>query len=834
MQKADLVLKKHSHEFLGVTLICIAVFFFVSILSFSAGDYHALLNNEPVKNLFGPVGAWIGYLTRSLFGMASYILIPALIIAGTFLFKNESIRNPSEKSLILLLITVSASALVSLIFQDIPEFSGGYAGRHITEFCALLFGKTASYFVILGVNLSGVGLFLTYIFSPDGERNGELTGISGSMRYVMNHLSRLSNSGKSTGLPAVKAGKSPARKFPWITKKKIIIYETEKRRQPLNSLLLPESEKSAGTNGRMLLTEGLDTDYLSVTRRDPISEYAHDSDEDFGIRDGDNESPDGDGAEITENAEFTINDDPSQEDYREAIPDTKDLDLEADGAMEDEDIDVKEESPALSEMHASPSGVVDPTERVFEKIPINEEYIIPTSFLTSSKPLDSESWKNEIRRNSSLLMKMLAEFSIDSEVVNVNRGPVITLYEMQIAPGIKVNRIVSLADDIAMALAAHRVRIVAPIPGKSAIGVEIPNRYRETVTLGDIVKSDEFQTFEGSLVVALGKDILGKPVMLDLKRLPHLLIAGATGSGKSVCVNSIITSLVYNYDPNYVRFIMIDPKMVELQLYNGLPHLLTPVIVDPMMAPVVLKWTLHEMERRYCLLSEMNTRDIERYNEKIERFSGSIEKLPYIIVIIDEMADLIMTSKEVEGHITRIAQKARAVGIHLVVATQRPSVDIITGIIKANFPARIAFQVAQKTDSRTIIDQNGAEKLLGRGDMLYQSPTSSFPIRIQGGFISEEEVERVATHLRKLGKASYIDIEQSLFDEEGSDDQDDASDDLFQEALKIIEETRKASASYLQRRLSIGYNRAARIIEKMEEKGYIGPQIGSKPREVLI
>lgn len=477
---------------------------------------------------------------------------------------------------------------------------------------------------------------------------------------------------------------------------------------------------------------------------------------------------------------------------------------------------------------------VDAAERVFEEIHINEEYIIPTSYLTSSKPLDTESWKNEIRKNSILLKNTLAEFGIEADVVNVNRGPVITLYEMQIAPGIKVNRVVGLADDIAMALAAQRVRIVAPIPGKSAIGVEIPNRYRETVTLGDIVKSDDFKSFEGSLVVALGKDILGKPVMLDLKRLPHLLIAGTTGSGKSVCVNSIITSLLYNYDPNYVRFILVDPKMVELQFYNGLPHLLTPVIVDPLVAPMVLKWIMHEMQRRYCLLSDMNTRDIQRYNEKLERHRSDTEKLPYIVVVVDEMADLMMSSKEVETYIIRIAQKSRAVGIHLVVATQRPSVDIITGLIKANFPARVAFQVAQKTDSRTIIDQNGAEKLLGRGDMLFQPPTSSFPIRVQGGFISEDEIEKITAHLCKLGKPSYIDIEESLLDEDESSDIDETSDELFQEAMKIIEESKKASASYLQRRLSIGYNRAARIIEQMEDKGYIGPQIGSKPREVFI
>ncbi|HQO04011.1 MAG TPA: DNA translocase FtsK [Spirochaetota bacterium] len=441
-----------------------------------------------------------------------------------------------------------------------------------------------------------------------------------------------------------------------------------------------------------------------------------------------------------------------------------------------------------------------------------------------------------MRRNSELLVNTLRDFGIESRVVNVNRGPVITLYEMQIAPGIKVNRIVGLSDDIAMALAASRVRIVAPIPGKSAIGVEVPNLEREMVTLGDIIKTPEYRITPGRLKVALGEDILGKPVMLDIKKLPHLLIAGATGSGKSVCVNSIITSLVYNYSPNYVRFIMVDPKMVELQLYNGLPHMLTPVITEPHVAPKALKWAMFEMERRYRLLSELNTRDIDRYNEKIEKQNGQYERLPYIVIIMDELADLMMVAaKEIEGFITRIAQKARAVGIHLVLATQRPSVDVITGIIKANFPARIAFQVAQKTDSRTIIDQNGAEKLLGKGDMLYQSPMSSFPVRIQGAFISEDEVIDIVRHLRKMGRPSYIDIEENIFDDEDFDGSDDENgDELFTEALKIVEETKKASASYLQRRLSIGYNRAARMIELMEDKGLIGPQQGSKPRDVYL
>jgi S-DNA-T family DNA segregation ATPase FtsK/SpoIIIE len=454
--------------------------------------------------------------------------------------------------------------------------------------------------------------------------------------------------------------------------------------------------------------------------------------------------------------------------------------------------------------------------------------------LDNSEILDSETWEVEVNKNSQLLVRALADFGIESRIVNVNRGPVITLYEMQIAAGIKINRVVSLADDIAMALAAYRVRIVAPIPGKSAIGVELPNTKREMVTLGDIIKSKSYKEQKGTLKVALGKDVLGAPVTIDLKNQPHLLIAGATGAGKSVCVNSIITSIVYNYDPNYVRFILVDPKMVELQLYNGTPHLLTPVITEPHLAPAVLKWSIFEMERRYRLLAAMNTRDILSYNDKISKARKGGEKIPFIIIIIDELADLMMVaSKDIEGYITRIAQKARAVGIHLVLATQRPSVDVITGIIKANFPARIAFQVAQKTDSRTIIDQNGAEKLLGKGDMLYQSPMSSYPVRIQGAFISEDEVMAVVTHLRTLGAPDYIDFEESVFQDEDGE-LNEENDELFVEALKIIEETRKASASYLQRRLSIGYNRAARIIEKMEELGYIGPQQGSKPRDIYI
>jgi hypothetical protein len=792
------VFRKRHQEILGAALLGIAVIIFVSLIGYNAADYSSLIDHTPVRHFAGPLGAWTGHIVYSIFGIASFGIVISLIIPGLFLIRSDWVTKATEKSILLVLLTVSTSAVISLFTGNEGSLSGGKAGLFISNFCVTYAGKTISCMALSAVTLL-CAMMLVYLF--------------------------ILKSREGHALPVVETmAAEKTKKFPWLIKKRILVYETEKIGPYLNSLNYPALPAFTGDDGYGLIAE-------HERGTPPLLEEA-------GMVD---ESIDEDAEVIMRDGEYTVNheggmDTAVQDETTDDGHDVEEV-FSGDGAedsgvlcdeAEDQERTVRED-PLMD-----PKCPVDVAERVFEEIHINEEYIIPTSYLTSSKPLDSESWKNEIRKNSILLKNTLAEFGIEADVVNVNRGPVITLYEMQIAPGIKVNRVVGLADDIAMALAAQRVRIIAPIPGKSAIGVEIPNLYRETVTLGDIVKSTEFQSFEGSLVVALGKDILGKPVMLDLKRLPHLLIAGTTGSGKSVCVNSIITSLLYNYDPNYVRFILVDPKMVELQFYNGLPHLLTPVIVDPMVAPTVLKWIMHEMQRRYCLLSDMNTRDIQRYNEKLKRHRSKTERLPYIVVIVDEMADLMMSSKEVEGYIIRIAQKSRAVGIHLVVATQRPSVDIITGLIKANFPARVAFQVAQKTDSRTIIDQNGAEKLLGRGDMLFQPPTSSFPMRVQGGFISEEEIERITAHLCKLGRPSYIDIEESLPDEDEADDIDETSDELFQEAMKIIEETKKASASYLQRRLSIGYNRAARIIEKMEGKGYIGPQIGSKPREVFI
>ena len=450
---------------------------------------------------------------------------------------------------------------------------------------------------------------------------------------------------------------------------------------------------------------------------------------------------------------------------------------------------------------------------------------LPNSeLLKRSKGINTKEREREIERKARELEKTLGYFGIETKVIGFTQGPVITRYELQPAPGVKLSRIVNLSDNIALSLSAPGVRIEAPIPGRSAVGIEIPNETREIVTLGDIMDDADTQ---GELPLILGKDIGGAVITHDLTTMPHLLIAGATGAGKSVCINSLIVSLLMQKTAEELKFIMIDPKMVELKLYNGIPHLLTEVVTDPRNAAKALRWVIYEMENRYLKLDQYYTRDIKGYNAKAS------EKLPYIVVIVDEFANLMaIAQKEVEDACVRLASMSRAVGIHLIMSTQRPSVDVITGLIKANFPFRIAFQVASKIDSRTILDFSGAEKLLGRGDMLF-SPAGSMNIaRIQGAFISEDELLGIVKRLKRGTSGEYdLDI-FSIDSKERFEIEDD--DPMFDEAVEIVLKTKRASASFLQRRLKIGYNRAARLIELMEEKGIIGPPRGSKPREIYV
>ena len=438
----------------------------------------------------------------------------------------------------------------------------------------------------------------------------------------------------------------------------------------------------------------------------------------------------------------------------------------------------------------------------------------------------------EVRKNADTLINTLLDFGIKAKVVKVSIGPSITQYEIQPAAGVKVSRIVSLSNDLALSLASSDLRIEAPIPGKSAIGIEVPNKDKVGVNLREIIQSSEFENIETKLPIALGKDISGKPIIANIEKMPHLLIAGATGSGKSVCINTIIASIIYKSRPDEVKLLMIDPKMVELSVYNGIPHLLIPVVTEAKKAANALNWAVSEMNQRYKKFSETGVRDMRGYNNKVKDIS---EKMPNIIIIIDELADLMMVSaSEVEDYICRLAQMARAAGMHLIVATQRPSVDIITGTIKANIPSRISFAVSSQVDSRTILDSGGAEKLLGRGDMLFHPVGESKPIRLQGAFIDDDEVEEIVSFLKQDTNAEY---EESIIAEIEKQEvilQDDDVDELFSKAVDLVLEEGQASISLLQRKLKVGYARAARIVDTMEDKGIVGGHEGSKPRKILI
>lgn len=461
------------------------------------------------------------------------------------------------------------------------------------------------------------------------------------------------------------------------------------------------------------------------------------------------------------------------------------------------------------------------------------DYKLPTlDLLDSPPPLKDRQIRDDLEANSRILEATLRDFGVETKVTQVSRGPVITRYELEPAPGVKVHRIVELSDDISLAMKAHTVRIVAPIPGKSRVGVEVPNSQSALVFLKEILESAEFQNAPSRLTLAIGKDISGQPIVTDLADMPHLLIAGTTGSGKTVCVNSIITSLLFNATPEELKFLMVDPKMVELAVFNNLPHLLCPVVTDAKKASSALSWVVNEMEQRYKLLAKVGARNIDIYNEKI---STDLSKMPYLIVIIDELADLmVVASRNIEDAITRLAQLSRAVGIHLILATQRPSVDVITGVIKANFPARISFRVASKVDSRTVLDMNGADKLLGKGDLLFLRPGQHKPLRVQGTLIADKEIERIVGFIKSQKPADYDQQLLEAQEKKTGFGRKMEKDELFEEAVKVILQTRQASVSMLQRRLGLGYTRAARLIDAMEDEGIVGPYRGSKAREILI
>ncbi len=481
------------------------------------------------------------------------------------------------------------------------------------------------------------------------------------------------------------------------------------------------------------------------------------------------------------------------------------------------------EQPAVKAAHESPRPAAA----------ASREFTLPgLDLLDSPPPLENRKIREDFEGNARILEETLSDFDIEAKVVEINKGPVITRYEMEPAPGVKIHRITSLSDNIALAMKAQSIRIVAPIPGKGTIGIEVPNSTSALVYLREVLDSKEYRGAKSKLKLAIGKDIAGTPVVADLATMPHLLIAGATGSGKTVCVNTIITSILFNATPDEVKFIMIDPKRVELAVFNDLPHLLSPVVTDAKKVASTLDWVVSEMDSRYELFAKSGVRNIDLYNEKYG--SAGTGRLPYIIIIIDELADLMMVAQQdVEGAITRLAQLSRAVGIHIIIATQRPSVDVITGVIKANFPARMSFKVASKVDSRTVLDINGADKLLGRGDMLFVEPGASKPVRAQCSLIADKEIERITQFIKAQRGPDYIQDILEIQKKPGAYKKFD-KDEVYDEAVKMVLETRQASVSLLQRRLGLGYTRAARLIDMMEDEGVVGPYQGSKPRDILV
>lgn len=524
----------------------------------------------------------------------------------------------------------------------------------------------------------------------------------------------------------------------------------------------------------------------------------------------------------------------SDDDYLEILEGTNsmpELDVLKDLQNTNPNVKLNNTSKDISLGNTTPMNLNTTNELKINNESSYENYKKPSlDLLTKIGHKGNENDKRKALENASLLIKTLSNFGVDTKMGQVTLGPTITRYEVQPNPGVKVSRIVNLSDDIALSLAAKSIRIEAPIPGKSAIGIEVPNDEPQVVGLRDVLASKEFKENESSLSVGLGKDISGNPVIADIGKMPHLLVAGATGSGKSVCINTIINSVLYKATPDEVKLLLIDPKVVELAHYNGIPHLLSPVVTDPKKAANALNWAVVEMNKRYKLFAELGVKDITSYNEKSET------KLPKIIIIIDELADLMMAcANEVEDYICRLAQMARAAGMHLIIATQRPSVDVITGVIKANVPSRIAFAVSSQTDSRTILDMGGAEKLLGKGDMLFYPLGAAKPVRLQGAYISEDDSDKVINFVKSQVKEE-VKYEEEIIQtiSKPANVKNDDVDEFLEDAIAFVVQSGQGSSSMLQRKYKIGFNRAARLIDSMEERGIVGPSEGSKPRKVLI
>jgi len=798
-------------EGIGIALIGAAVFLFLSLLSYSPetdpGFFHEISPApREIHNLGGPVGSYTASFLKETIGLASYFVGALIVVFALLVIGGKQIRMTPWKIPPGLCILLCISCLAALLFPERPvPDQGGIIGHQLGSWLLESLHRTGSYLLLsllLVICIIAIGetALLRHIARFARTLVQLARTLAGSLsRGTVRLLLRAREEGRKTARFLSDRGRALAHRISlaWERRRKRKAAANPEPKVPATIISQPgKGQRKAGS---------------LVPDETPGSP-----------------KPAGNPKIV----------DP---------PKSGDSALPEDAPSRRKKPDPGPRQGTLPFPEPLPLGYRPP----------------PLELLDDPEPGKISVDQDALLRSASVLEQKLKDFGIQGKVTEIHPGPIITLFEYEPAPGIKVNRIVNMSDDLALAMKAMSVRIVAPIPGKSVVGIEVPNPNRQIVYLKEVLGSSTFLSKKNKLPLVLGKDIAGKPVATDLSRMPHLLIAGATGTGKSVCLHSLILSLLFRFSPEEVKFLMIDPKMLELSAYHGIPHLMHPVITDARRAQDALDWAVERMEQRYQLLAEKGVRNIDKYNERIEQelagratdweeeepapeqreavdpedgFLPEQGKLPYIILVIDEMADLMIVSgRQIEESITRLAQMARAAGIHLLLATQRPSVDVLTGIIKANLPTRISFQVSSRIDSRTILDSIGAEKLLGQGDMLFLPPGTSMIRRIHGAYITEPEIEKIVDFMKQFGKPCYEKIPYRAKKSGKNKDEAEAfeDDEKYDLAVQLVTDSRQASISMIQRKLRVGYNRAARMIERMEQEGVVGPQEGVKPREVL-
>lgn len=782
MRKKNIIKQRHYKELYGILFLALGIFFALCLISYNPTDpaFNSASNVEQISNFGGKIGAYLADILFTILGISAYVLCGALIIMSIMQFMGKTIKIKWSDAMAYTILIISAATILHLRFEVVeirghPIGGGGLIGSLLGVVLQQYLNKPGAYIASFSF------FIITFLYATKISIKTIVKAINASLFFLvlgLIDLLKLTARGIYNGICYL--GPLFPRVYEFFKESCFNLVDRLKNLKKTEQVKINRSNKPSTTEEKLAVQKP-----VQLIKEKPVTES------------------------LPENLKITSRTDTKRK--------TKNTQLEL--------------------------------------VNISTDYKFPSlSLLDSSKQQSATIDESLLKKNAVMLKKKLQDYGVEGRITEIHPGPVITMYEFEPAVGIKINKIVNLADDLAVAMGGKSIRIVPHLPGKAAIGIEIPNTEREIVWLKDILSDPKFSKTNAKLTFALGKNTQGSPMVSDLSKMPHLLIAGATGSGKSVAINTIICSMLYKSTPEEIRIIMVDPKRLELSGYNGIPHLLLPVVTHPRKAHLALGWALREMEKRYKMLSDVGVKNISSYNSKIEK--GTIKtmtheeaeeiqaenpdqiihmgKLPYIVIIIDELADLMMVaSKEIEESITRLAQMARAAGIHLIVATQRPSVDVITGLIKANFPTRIAFKVSSKHDSRTIIDGVGAEHLLGAGDMLFMPPSCSDLMRIHGAFVSEGEIERVVKHLKEQGEPCYDEsILQPQIDPNIESEED--RDELYDTALNIVLETKQASISMIQRKLRIGYNRAARMVEKMESEGVVGPADGSKPREVYI